>query len=177
MLKISETDISDGVQGNIQTIDMMKKVARLHAGNPSLRKLAINILQEYQIPSNYFINESLAIGDYVKNNVRYVRDPDNIEQLQDPLGMLRDIQLRAATGDCDDMALFTAALLLTIGHQPFFRAIRYEEPFGNFNHIYVVDYEKNPYQTEKTRVVLDCILKDKPIGFEINHINGEEFPV
>ncbi len=154
----------------------MKKVARLRAGDPTLRKLALNILQEYQIPSNFFINESLAIGDYVKNSIRYVRDPDNIEQIQDPIGMLRDIQSKSAQGDCDDMALFTATLLLTIGHQPFFRAVRYSEPFGNYNHIYVVDYENNP-GTDRKRVVIDCILKDKPIGFEIRQINGDEFAV
>jgi hypothetical protein len=154
----------------------MKQVARNRSGDPLIRKLASNILQEYQVPSHYFIDEALAIGDYIKKHVRYLRDPDDIEYLQDPVDMIKQIQLRTAQGDCDDMALLTATLLLSVGHQPLFRAIRFEQATGNFNHIYVVVYERNPYgQIE--RVALDCILKDKPIGSETKQINGEEFPI
>lgn len=154
----------------------MKEKARLHAGDPSIRRLALNILQEYQVPSHYFVGEALAIGDYVKTNMRYVRDPENIEYLQSPLTMVNDLKAGRAQGDCDDMSLLTATLLLTVGIQPYFKAVRYEQSFGNFNHIYVVVYEKN-HSGPKQRVVLDCILKNKPIGFELNSISGEEFPV
>lgn len=154
----------------------MKKVARVRSGHPLLRKLALNILQEYQVASHHFVDEALAIGDYVKNRVRYVRDPENIEYLTDPVDMVKNIQNGTAQGDCDDMALLAATLLLTVGHQPLFRAVRYEQPLGNYNHIYVVDYEKNPYG-KKQRIVLDCILKDKPIGSEVGHQNGEEYAI
>lgn len=154
----------------------MKKSARLRAGDPLIRKLATNILQEYQIQSHFFLDEALAIGDYVKNNVRYVRDPENIEYLQDPLKMVNDLSTGSSQGDCDDMALLTATLLLSVGHLPYFRAVRYDQALGNFNHIYVVVYERNPGGPEM-RVVLDCILKQKPIGTEVNHINGEEYAV
>jgi hypothetical protein len=90
--------------------------------------------------------------------------------------MAKNMQKGTAQGDCDDMALMTATLLLTVGHQPFFRAVRYEQTHGNYNHIYVVDYEKNPYDVKK-RIVLDCILKDKPIGSEVGHTNGEEYQI
>jgi hypothetical protein len=174
--QISETEVGDGLSGNIQTIDLMKKVARLRSGDQLLRKLALNILANYRVKSHYFVDEALAIGDYVKNKVRYVRDPDNIERLQDPIDMIKDIQNGTAQGDCDDMALVTAALLLSVGHQPLFRAVRYEQPLGNFNHIYVVTYEKNPHE-QRQRVVLDCILKDREIGSEVQHMNGEEYPI
>ncbi|NJM09368.1 MAG: hypothetical protein HC883_00250 [Bdellovibrionaceae bacterium] len=57
-----------------------------------------------------------------------------------------------------------------------FRAVRYDQPLGNYNHIYVVVYEKNPYGKQE-RIVLDCILKDRPMGTEIQHINGEEYAI
>ena len=154
----------------------MKKVARLRSGDPLLRKLALNILAQYGVKSHHFVDEALAIGDYVRSRVRYVRDPDGIEYLQDPIDMVKHIQSNTAQGDCDDMSLLTATLLLAIGHQPLFRAVRYEQPLGNFNHIYVVVYEKNPYGKEE-RIVLDCILKDRPIGSEVRHMNGEEYAV
>lgn len=174
--KVSESDVGDGIDGNIDTIEAMKKVARLRAGDPLIRKLATNILQSYQIQSHFFLDEALAIGDYVKSRVRYVRDPDNIEHLQDPLKMVRDIQSGTAQGDCDDMSLLTATLLLSVGHQPLFRAVRYDQAMGNYNHIYVIEYDKNADGPEM-RVVLDCILKNREIGSEVKHINGDDYPV
>ncbi len=156
----------------------MKKIARQRSGDPTIRRLALNILQQAQIPSHHFVDEALAIGDYVKRKVRYVRDPNNIEYLQDPIDLVKHIQNNTAQGDCDDMALLTSALLMSIGHQPFFRAVRYTNSFAgnNYNHIYTVVYERNPYG-QKQRVVLDCILKNKPIGFEVKHMSGDEYPV
>lgn len=153
---------------------MMKKVARIRSGDPLLRKLALNILAQTGIKSHHFKDEALAIGDFVKAKVRYVRDPENIEYLQDPKDLIKHIQEGTAQGDCDDMALLCATLLLAVGHQPSYRAVRYEQAFGNFNHIYVVDYEKNPYGKQE-RIVLDCILKDREIGTEVPHLNGEEY--
>lgn len=155
---------------------MMKKVARRESGSPLVRRLALNILNFYQVPSHHYIDEALAIGDYVKKNVRYVRDPDGIEYLQSPKDLIEQMQKGTAQGDCDDMSLLTATLLLAIGHQPLFRAVRYSQSFGNYNHIYVIDYEKNKGSAQ-TRVVLDCILKDKVIGSEVKHVNGEDYPV
>ena len=183
MPKIRESEISEDVNGNIQTIDMMKRIARLRSSDPLIRKLALNILSYYGVSSHNFIDEALAIGEYVRSKVRYVRDPEGVEYLQDPLDLVKQIQSKVATGgrllaqgDCDDMALLTATLLLAAGHSPFFRAVRYEDVTGPYNHIYVVVYERNN-GSEKTRVVLDCILKDRPIGSEIRHVSGEEYAV
>lgn len=154
----------------------MKKIARKSSGDPIIRKLALNILESYQIPSNHYVDEALAIGDYVKRKVRYVRDPENIEYLQDPVDLVKQIQNGFAQGDCDDMSLLTASLLLSIGAAPVFRAVRYEGHMGNYNHIYVVVFEQNPHEAQ-TRIVLDCIMKDKPIGFEVPHMSGEDYSI
>ena len=175
--QINEIEIGDGLQGNLQTIDFMKKIARDRCGKPEIRRLVENILLHYKIPSNHYVQEALAIGDYVKSKVRYIRDPDGIEYLQDPLDLIKKIQDGTAQGDCDDMALLTATLLLSAGFDDVrFRAVRFYEPVGNFNHIYVVVYDKDPYQKNQ-RVTLDCILKTKPIGTELPHNSGEEYNV
>ena len=174
--KIQETSISDGAKGNIQTVEFMKKVARVRAGDPFIRKLALSILTEAGIPSNYYVSEALAIGDYVKSRVRYVRDPQGIEYLQDPLDLAKQTVSGAAQGDCDDMSLLVSTLLLSIGHSPFFRCIRHEDISGAYNHIYVVIYEKD-FRGPQMRVALDCILKDKQIGYELPHRSGDEFEI
>lgn len=154
----------------------MKKVARERAGHPTIRKLALNILNYYETESHDYVSEARAIGEYVQKKVRYVKDANGIEQLHDPLTIIDQIQRGIARADCDDMALLIATLLLAIGHAPKFRIVRYKDGSGAFNHIYVVDYAKNgpkgPY-----RIVLDAIVKNKAIGFEVPHKTGEEIAI
>lgn len=159
----------------MQTLQVMRKIAKERAGHPLVRKLALNILNYYNIPSHNYAAEAKAIGTYVQQKVRYVKDPTGIEQLHDPVMLIDQIQRGIARGDCDDMALLTASLLLAIGHTPVFRCVRYNTKSGPYNHIYVVDYVKN--KAKKYRIVLDCIIKDKPIGFEVNHQSGQEYAI
>lgn len=170
--------LGEGLKGNLQTMVFMKKIARLRSRDPLPRKLALEILAKARVPSNHFRSECTAIGNWVLKNIRYVKDPDEVEYLQDPVDLIKQFYAgKTVQGDCDDMALLTATLLLCVGHQPYFRAIRYDDSQGdNYNHIYVVVYEANPHENRR-RIVLDCITKDKPIGYEIPHESGDEYEV
>lgn len=159
----------------MQTLRVMKKIAKERAGHPTVRKLALNILNYYNIPSHHYADEARAIGTYVQQKVRYVKDPTGIEQLHDPLTLIDQIQQGIARGDCDDMALLVASLLFAIGHTPKFRCVRYKTKSGPYNHIYVVDYASN--HGKKHRVVIDCIIKKKPIGYEVRHASGDEYSI
>lgn len=175
--QVQTESLPNGYHGNIRTVEVMKKVARERSGHPLVRTLAINILNYYGTDSHNFVDEAKAIGDYVKQNVKYVRDADGIEQLTDPLTMIDQLQKKAARGDCDDISLLIATLLLAIGHRPYFACVRYYDHTGNFNHIYVIDYDKNYGDNNTKRIVLDGIIKDKPIGAELDHLSGEEFEI
>lgn len=155
---------------------MMIKVARERSGHPKVRKLALNILNYYNTNSHQYADEAKAIGEYVQKKLRYVKDANNIEQLHDPLTLINQIERGIARADCDDMALLIATLLLAIGHSPKFRMVRYRDNAGSYNHIYVVDYAKNG-KLGPFRVVLDAIIKDKPIGFEVPHRSGDEISI
>lgn len=168
--------LSNGKKGNIQTIKIMKEAARRCAAYPQVREFAIAILNQYDTISQNYVDEARAIAHYVQKNVGYVRDPDGIELLTDPLTMIDKMQRGVARGDCDDMSLLIATLLLSIGHSPLYRAVRYEDDYGHFNHIYVVCYEKNMGK-QRVRIALDAIVKTRPIGFEVPHRSGEEFPI
>lgn len=152
----------------------MQDLAHKAAGSPLVQKLASAIILD--VPSHYYADEARAIGQFVQAKVRYRKDPDGFEQLQTPELLVSEIQAGTAQGDCDDMALLTSALLLSIGHQPSYAMVRYDSPSGAYAHIYCVDYDSNPGQGVQ-RVVLDCILKDQPIGTEVNYLSGDEVVV
>lgn len=162
-----------GEQGNLLTVEFMKKIARERSKHPLVRQLACNIIKKYNVPSMHYAEEAFAIGDWVKRNFRYVRDTKGVETLQDPLTMIDQIQRGNGQGDCDDHALLIATLLLSIGHSPKFRIVKYNKHAPSFAHIYVVSYERNKKSPVK-RIVLDAIMKSKPTGFEVPHQFGRE---
>ena len=160
----------------------MNRLAREYSGHPLIRRLATAIINANNIPDHHYLTEAWAIGTWVQKNVRYVRDAEGIEQVHAPDMLIRQIQEQGYTmADCDDMATLCASLLISVGVQPFFRAVRYQDKSGGYNHIYVVVYEANIIGTEtesrKKRLVIDCIIKDRDIGYEIDHASGDEFPV
>jgi len=60
-----------------------------------------------------FAGEARRLFEFVRDEIRYVRDIADVETLHDPVTLLR---IRA--GDCDDKAILLAALLLSIDGGP-----------------------------------------------------------
>lgn len=141
-----------------------------------MRQLAVNIFHNAGIPSMHYVQEALALGNFIKKNVRYVRDITGCETIIDPLTMLDQLKRGMATGDCDDHSTFLATLLVAAGHKPFFKVVKYKAWNPSYNHIYVVDYARDRKQPEK-RIVLDTILKTRPLGYEVPHAEGQEISV
>jgi len=165
-----------GVYGNESTIRVMRGEAHKYKGHPAIRGLALKILSYYSIPSQNHLEEAAAIGAYVQEKIEYAKDPVGIEQLHSPLYMLEQIQRGESRGDCDDMSLMIATLLLSIGIQPYYRAIRYRTTAGPYNHIYVVVKESN-WRQQKQTLVLDAIIKDRPMGFEVPKASYQDYMV
>jgi hypothetical protein len=176
--KVKNGSVGSGIVGNYNTIEIMKRVARDRSRSPLIRELTLRVLDGYGIKSQNYLDEARVIGDYVQKKVRYVRDINNVETLHDPLTLIDQIKRNQAHGDCDDMALLIATMLLSIGHQPCFTIVKYHtNANGGFNHIYVTVYEKNYGQKNKTRLVLDAILKRHPIGTEVKYKSKEEISI
>lgn len=172
-LRAISSPLAGGKQGNLQTVEFMREVAWNRSRLPEIREAALRILASSGCQSHDRVCEALAIGRFVQANVRYVKDPLGVELLTDPVTLLDQISQGTAQGDCDDMSLLIATLLLSIGIRSKFRMARYTGKRGPFQHIYVVVYESNAHRVRR-RVVLDAILKDQPIGTEVAQESGEE---
>lgn len=77
------------------------------------------------------LGEIRAVWKYVRDQVRYVRDVNQVDTLQGPRATLSILQ-----GDCDDKAVLLASLLETIGFVTRF-AVSATIPRRSYNHIYV----------------------------------------
>lgn len=76
-----------------------------------------------------FESEARRCLAFVRDQIRYVRDIDNVETLHDPVTLLK---IRA--GDCDDKSILLAALLLSIGGRVRFIATSFSP--GLFSHVW-----------------------------------------
>lgn len=65
-----------------------------------------------------WLGEASRIHRFVRDNVRYVKDPRGVESVTAPVQMLQIM-----SGDCDDKSVLCAALLEAIGHPTRFVAV------------------------------------------------------
>lgn len=106
-----------------------------------VRQKAIDILLKEGIQPKDYLGEIRALFNFVQQNVRYTKDPYQVETLHTARRML---ELRA--GDCDDMTILLASLLGSIGH-PVRLVIVGPDPSQprHFSHIYLEAFCKGSW--------------------------------
>jgi len=104
----------------------MGKLVKQYKTVPVIRELALKITG--RVPGKSWPGEAAAVQDWVRDNVRYVRDVAGVETLQSPVQTLRLKQ-----GDCDDHSTLTASLLAAIGHPTRFIAFGFSK--GHYAHV------------------------------------------
>lgn len=120
--------IPNGVAGVRATLRRMKSLAVAGKVDPTVRALAEKITSGLGYKDKR--GEIDAVFRWVKNNVRYLRDIRGVETLSTPERLIR-----VRTGDCDDMATLTAALLESIGNRTRFVALGFDG--GEYSHVIV----------------------------------------
>lgn len=107
----------------------MRDYVRAAVRDPNMvvRNTAIQITRG--CPSKDFRCEMVEVWEWVKDNIRFVRDINGVETLQKPA---RTIEL--GVGDCDDHVTLLSALLESIGHPTRFVAVGFRP--GQFEHVF-----------------------------------------
>ena len=100
-----------GYAGTIQTIEHIKELIRQGSKDFYVRQKAIDILLQNAVKPKDYLAEIDAIFRWVQRNIRYTKDPFQVEVLHSARRML---ELRA--GDCDDMTILLGSMLKSIGH-------------------------------------------------------------
>ena len=109
----------------------MAMLARDGVGSDDVRNTARTLTQS--LAQKDFTGEASRIFYFVRDKIRYVKDPSGLEMLHTPA-----ILLQIKAGDCDDKAILAAALLLSIGHRVRFVAIGLAP--GQFSHVWLQDF-------------------------------------
>jgi transglutaminase-like putative cysteine protease len=120
--------IPDGPEGIRATLEMMRRAALAAKINPAIRELAVRLTNDLQ--DEDFRGEIERLFIFVRDQVRYVQDINNVETVQTP-----DYTLSIGAGDCDDKATLLASLLESIGHPARFAALAFAP--DQFEHVIV----------------------------------------
>lgn len=120
--------IPDGKAGTVATLRIMRQLARDAIRDPSqkIRNFALQIFAD--LPPRQWAAEVDRLHSFVRDQIRYVRDPVDLELVATPE---KTLELRA--GDCDDKATLLAALLEATGHPARFLAVGLNG--GPFSHV------------------------------------------
>lgn len=113
----------------IQVVQGMRDFALKGKSDLVVRQLAEDIVA--QIIDGDYAGECLALYYWVCQNIRYVRDIDNVEFVKEPRQVIA-----TRTGDCDDMATLLAALLMSIGNRCNFVLASFDNS-GMPSHVFV----------------------------------------
>ena len=147
--------LSPGVAGTRQTLALMRDLARSGAADPVVRDRALLILRSSSVADHDYAGELKALFEFVRDRVRFTRDPVDVETLQIPR---RTLEVLA--GDCDDKATLLVALLRAVGNpaELRYRAIGTSRP--QFSHVYVVA------RLGGTLIAMDPTRRSTPIGWQ-----------
>ena len=110
------SEIPDGKAGIIATLKAMRGLVRTSKTSVPVRTLALRIVGG--VKGKDWPGEARAVHNWVRDNIRFVRDVTDVETLHDAERVLMFGQ-----GDCDDKSILFAALMESIGHPTRFVAV------------------------------------------------------
>ncbi len=104
-------EIPDGIAGIRATLKIMRDIIKEYRKNPDVIYTARRIILDAGIPPKNYSGEVNAIFEFVRDQIRYTRDPVGMELVQTP-----DATLKLGVGDCDDKTVLAGSLLNATGH-------------------------------------------------------------
>lgn len=120
--------LPEGRAGVEETLKQMRLLVRQGKKALSVRMTALSVVQMQG--QKDWVGEVRALHNFVRDQIRYVRDIRGVETLHTAEKLLEIRQ-----GDCDDKSVLLASLLESIGHPTRFVAISLIP--GKFCHVFV----------------------------------------
>jgi transglutaminase-like putative cysteine protease len=140
----------------------VRKMIRIYKTDPDVRRLTAAILsrrcgRSWCIKEKDWANEVRAIFKFVRDQVRYTRDPDGVDTYQSPL-----VALESGAADCDCYVILLGSMLQSVGYPIQCRIIQLNGA-STYGHIYLL--VGMPPTKPTGWVPLDTSV-DEPPGFQ-----------
>lgn len=156
--------VADGAPGLRDKTRRIRRMVEAAKRDPNFRAFVVSLL--HGLPWRDHVGEVERIVAWVKENVRYMRDPSGVEVFTTPQTLLGDALAGEAAEDCDGMVTLASALLETAGYKTRYRigAIGPEK----YRHIWLdVNVPRRGW------VPIEMTREDAPLGFD----PGSRYPI
>jgi transglutaminase-like putative cysteine protease len=130
-------DIPNGAAGVFTTASTMRQLINAYKTDVELRSTAANLV--FLTPEKNDLAEVEALFNFVRDNIRYLKDVHAVETLTTP-----DRTLQLGYGDCDDQVVLLGSLLESIGYPTKIVLTGYGDP-GIFEHVYLQTLIQNQW--------------------------------
>jgi len=121
-----------GLPGTERTVTEMNRLVREGRNHPAIVHDARQIVRN--VPRKDYAAEAEAIFAWIKDNIRYTRDPRGTEWLQ-----RAEVTLKEGHGDCDCLSVLQNAMFEALGMETGFVAVKAEPRAPEeFSHIYPI---------------------------------------
>jgi len=145
------------------TLGHMQGMVRREFLSPQVRLLAAQLVAGCGRGNG---QQAYAIRDFVERHTQFLRDPSNTEMLHGPLWQLRQIQQYGSVQvDCDDVAMLSAALGLSIGLRARFIVAAFGGPKAPYQHVWTELADPN------SSLWVECDITRPSQGFAFNSIS------
>jgi transglutaminase-like putative cysteine protease len=133
-MRVQTLPIASGDMGTAQTVAVMRRLVDTAILNPGFRAYAVRIATQYGRDG---INQAHGIRQWLEDHVEFIRDPDRVELLQDPVATLNAIvQCDRIAMDCDDVAMLGAAMGRAVGLRARFIVAAFRSPRAPYQHVW-----------------------------------------
>jgi len=130
-------DIPNGAAGVFTTAAAMRQLINAYKTDIEIRTTAGNLV--FLTPEKNDLAEVEALFNFVRDNIRYLKDVHAVETLTTP-----DRTLQLGYGDCDDQVVLLGSLLESIGYPTKIVLTGYGDP-GIFEHVYLQTLIQNQW--------------------------------
>lgn len=149
------------------TVKKMKDIISVSSRNPEIREWARKIVADVAVNDKF--GEARAIFNFVRDNVRYTRDPKGWEYIQTPPVLLESIgdywkmKSNRPIGDCDDMTVLSLSLAKSIGFPTALKVVSYRND-KKYQHVYGL------VEIDGKWVAFDTVRPDREMGWQANGV-------
>ena len=159
-----------GEQGNLQTVRLMAEIARQDAAMPDIRAF-VNREIVRSVSGFDDKGEVAACFEFCRDQIRYRKDPANVERVADLWSAMYALNTEDPEGDCGIKSLALLTCLGAIGYKPFLVVVKQKVRATAFNHVYCGLMLNNQYHA------LDPTPEEFVAGEEVQFWERKKFLV
>lgn len=166
---VLQENLMKGDAGIEQTIRLMIDFVRKYKDNPDIKAIVENVTYSGDCQEKF--KNIKRIFQFVVERMHYVADPNNVELVKSAKHTLLG---ESRYGDCDDLSVAVATLLMAKGYKVWFRTVAWKKETGKaFTHVYLMVL----LPCGKLAMPLDPTMKMQGFGNEVRYHRKKDWRI